>query len=273
MNALHIIGLGLSLESITLKGKQLVQQSDYVYLENYTSIPNYEINELEQLLDVKIIPLNRNDVESEDNKIINQAQKNKVSLLILGDIFAATTHQDIYTRALEKRIPVELENNASIFNHIGNCGIDQYKFGRVTSLVFTQDNWFPSSPYDNIADNQKIGLHTACLLDIKTAEPTKEDLLKGINKPQKARFMTSKEAIEYLQKADKLYGKNVLPDHKKIISISRAGAKNQKIFFDTPNNLKSKDFGLPLHTLIIPGNLSHYEEYNIKTIVNHQNLY
>lgn len=273
MSALYIIGIGLNNKSLTHQGNALIESSDEVYIENYTSKTGYNLSELENFVGKTIKPVGRYDVEGEENHILNSAETKKVSLLIIGDIFAATTHQDLYIRALKKKIHVTLVNNASIFNHIGNTGIDQYKFGRVTSLVFTEPNWFPLSPYENIMKNQSIGLHTICLFDIKTAEPTKEDILTGNKKPQKPRFMNVKEAIDYIETADKKTGNNVLKKDKKIIIISNAGLPNEKITYDTPQKIKQIDCGEPLYTMIIPGNISHYEKENIETIVKHHNIY
>ena len=42
--------------------------------------------------------------------------------LVVGDVFAATTHTDLFTRCRQKGIPVEAIHNASIMNAVGCCG-------------------------------------------------------------------------------------------------------------------------------------------------------
>ena len=44
------------------------------------------------------------------------------SQLVVGDVFAATTHTDLFTRCRQKGIPVEAIHNASIMNAVGCCG-------------------------------------------------------------------------------------------------------------------------------------------------------
>jgi diphthine synthase len=61
---LSIIGIGLNDEKdITLKGLELVKQSDFVYLESYTSILQCDIPALEKLYGKKIILADRTLVE------------------------------------------------------------------------------------------------------------------------------------------------------------------------------------------------------------------
>jgi len=50
--ALYLIGLGLSTEKdVSLKGLELIKKCDLVYLENYTSLLQCSVKELEKLYD------------------------------------------------------------------------------------------------------------------------------------------------------------------------------------------------------------------------------
>ena len=77
---LNLIGLGLNENSITVEALKAVQESDEVYLENYTVDFPYKLEILEKNLDVKIIPLKRELVE--DESVIKKAKAKKISLLI-----------------------------------------------------------------------------------------------------------------------------------------------------------------------------------------------
>lgn len=81
-------------------------------------------------------------------------------------------------RAEEKKIRVKIIHNASIINCVASCGLELYRFGQTVSVPFFEGKWRPESFFDKIKINQKIGLHTLCLLDIKVKEKSFENLLK-----------------------------------------------------------------------------------------------
>lgn len=56
-----------------------------------------------------------------------------------------------------------------------------YSFGETVSIVMWTENWQPDSFYDKISANRQHGLHTLCLLDIKTKEQSVENLIKCTN--------------------------------------------------------------------------------------------
>src|SRR3989344_7537979 len=98
---LYFIGIGLNDEKdISLKGLELVKKADFVYLENYTSKLNCNLNYLEELYGKKIILADRKLVEMDAEKtILKQAKDQEVAFLVVGDVFSATTHMDLYLRA------------------------------------------------------------------------------------------------------------------------------------------------------------------------------
>jgi len=98
---LYFIGIGLNDEKdISIKGLELVKKADFVYLENYTSKLNCNLSYLEQLYGKKIIFADRNLVENEAEKtILKDAKAKEVAFLVVGDVFSATTHMDLYLRA------------------------------------------------------------------------------------------------------------------------------------------------------------------------------
>ena len=93
---LYFIGIGLNDEKdISLKGLDLVKKADIVYLENYTSKLNCNLNYLEKLYGKKIILADRKLVEMDAEKtMLQQAKTQDVAFLVVGDIFSATTHMD-----------------------------------------------------------------------------------------------------------------------------------------------------------------------------------
>jgi len=257
---LYMIGLGLGdKEDITLKGLNAIEHCELIFLENYTSILNNTLEELEDFYEKKIILASRELVEKESDQILEPAKTKNVAFLVVGDVFGATTHTDLFLRAKEKKIDVHIINNTSILNAVGITGLELYKFGKTTSIVFEDDNWLPETPYKAIQENLERGLHTLCLLDIKVAEPSKENLKKGINKPEKPRFMTINEAIKILRKLEQKIKSKIILDKTLCVGVARLG-NNFKIKSGTIFELENYDFGAPLHSIIIVGKLHEIEK-------------
>jgi len=255
-----MIGLGLGdKEDITLKGLSAIEQCELIFLENYTSILNNTLEELEEFYEKKITLASRDLVEKEAEKILEPAKEKNVAFLVVGDVFGATTHADLFLRAKEQDIEVKIINNTSIINAVGITGLEIYKFGKTTSIVFDDDNWLPETPYKVIKENSERGLHTLCLLDIKVAEPSKENLKKGLNKPEKPRFMTINEAIKILKKLERNLKNKIILDTTLCVGVARLG-KDHKIKSGTIAELENYDFGAPLHSFIIVGKLHEIEK-------------
>ena len=260
---LYLIGLGLGDEKdITIKGLELVKQADIVYLEHYTSILSVGKERLEEFYGREVFLADRTLVESQaEELLINPAKSQNIVLLVVGDPYGATTHTDLLLRAKEANVKVEVVHNASIMNVVGKIGLELYKFGKTTSIPFWDDGFEPETPYDVIKMNQQNGLHTLCLLDIKVAEPTKEELRKGIApKNVQPRFMSIQQGLEILQKIEEKKQEHIINDELLVIAVARLGQKDEQILAGTVNEIMNKDFGDPLHSLIIPGKLHDIEQ-------------
>ncbi len=227
---LNLIGIGLNDEKdITLKGLELVKDSDYVYLENYTSVLQCSKEDLEKLYNKKIILAEREFIE-DGSVIIDQASSSKVSLLIIGDVFSATTHISLYLQALENNIEIQIINNVSVLTAVGITGLELYKFGKTTSIPFHESK----TPMEVITKNYP--LHTLCLLDLV---------------PKEKHFMESSEALE------KLFHLGLKKDTK-VIVCAQLGSKDPTIIYTEAKNIK------PLNKfpqcIIVPGELHFMEE-------------
>ncbi len=265
---LYLIGLGLcDKNDITLKGLEALKTCDEIYLEHYTSILGVKASELSELYGKEVKIATRDLVEKEaEEKLIRPSKEKNVALLVVGDVFGATTHTDLLLRAKELNVDVEIIYNASIINAVGVVGLELYKYGKTTSIVFPDDNWLPETPYDVIKQNKENGLHTLCLLDIKVAEPTKKNLLVGRNTPQDPRFMTVEEGLGVLLRIEQKREEKIISEDTLAIGIVRLGCSDQLIIAGTIKKLLTIDFGKPLHSLIIPGKLHHVEEDAIKLL-------
>jgi diphthine synthase len=146
--------------------------------------------------------------------------------------------------AAEKRgVKTRIVHGASIISAvIGLSGLHNYKFGKTVTIPFL-DN-FSETPYDVIAQNKKLGLHTLCLLDLRSAE----------NK-----YLTINQAIEFLQKVEEIKKTGVITSKTPALGIARAGSNNPVLRADYVDDLVNFDFGEPPFSLIIPGDL-HFME-------------
>ena len=261
-----MIGIGLGTpKDVTVKGLEIIKTSKKVFLEHYTSIQKLSKQNYEDFFEKEIIIADRNLVEKQAQKILEHAKKHDISFLVVGDVFQATTHTDLYLRAKKQDIPVKIIPNAGIMNVASHSGLQLYKFGKTTSIVFDDDGWLPKTPYETIKQNQQRGLHTLCLLDIKVAEPTKQNLRKGINKPAPPRYMTIKQAIRILEKLEKKQKQKIITPNTKLVGLARMGTDNYMKYGKLPE-IKKHDFKKPLHTLIIIGKTDEIEEEMLNTL-------
>jgi diphthine methyl ester synthase len=266
--SLVFIGLGLGdLKDVTLRGLEEIKSSDFVFLENYTAIlPGCEIEDMEKFYGKQLIVADRDMVESASDKIIEKAENHKVSLLVVGDPFCATTHSDLYLRAKSLGIAVSVVHNASIISAIGCTGIHIYRLGEIITVPFWMDNWKPDSFYDKIKINAHQKLHTLCLLDIKVKERSIENLIKGRDIFEPPRFMTVRQALEQLTEIETNRKEGIVTEDTFVIGVARVGKDDQTIKFGTVKQMMREEtgptcrLGGPLHSLVICGELHEMEK-------------
>ncbi|PJF19527.1 hypothetical protein PSACC_00654 [Paramicrosporidium saccamoebae] len=264
---LFLIGLGLGDErDITVKGLEAIKSCKRVFLDAYTSILGVDKGNLEAYYGVAVTVADREMVESAADPILQDADTENVAFLVVGDPFGATTHTDLYMRAVQRSIPVRVVHNASIINAVGSCGLQLYSYGPIITVPFFTDNWRPDSPYHKIAANFKAGMHTLCLLDIKVKEQSEENLLKGRLIYEPPRFMTVRQAVAQLLESEERNGLSVCTPSTLGVGMMRIGSESQKIIVGTMSELLevSEDmFGGPLHSFILPAKDLHEIEFQM----------
>jgi diphthine synthase len=260
---LYMIGLGLGDEDdITVKGLKIVQSCSHVFLEAYTSVLGVDKARLEEVYGKSITIADRDMVEQQaEDLMLDPAVEGKVALLVVGDPVCATTHTDLVLRARKRGIPVQVIHNASIMGAAGACGLQLYTFGQTVSLPFFEENWRPTSFYPKIRYNRRGGLHTLCLLDIKVKEPDFDAMMQGKTRYLPPRFMTIAQAAAQLLEAEEEVHKEGVYDGTKTmcVGLARMGQESQRIVAGTLMELQAIDFGGPLHSLIICGELHELE--------------
>jgi len=239
--AFYLIGLGLTEKGLSVEASEKLKKVDVVYLENYTVDFPYKKEELEKIIGKKIVELGREKVENEG--FLLDAKKKNVALLVYGDVLMATTHMSLILKCKKEKIDYEVFHSASIFNAISETGLQMYKFGKTASMPAwnKEKEYKPASFIEIIKDNQKIKAHSLLLTDIA---------------------LSFEKALEQLKEAAKEKKLKL----NEIIACSRMGTKEQRIFYDSLENLekRKKEIQLPF-CFIIPSDLHFLEKESIES--------
>ncbi len=223
--------------SLTQEEVEFLKSSEYILIDSYTS-PNY----MKEFGSEKLVQLDREKLEN-FNWIFDL--NSNVSIVSPGDIFAATTHFNIYMEAVKRGINVKIFHNASIYPAAATrLGLQIYKIGPPVSIPRFREGFRPYSAYDKILKNIQDGYHTILLLDT--------------NPP-----LTLMEAIEELMEMEKERSGKIFHNDFQIAAISQLGMENEKIVFGKMKELRDVDLEPPI-SLVIPGKLHFLEEESLE---------
>jgi diphthine synthase len=246
LKELVFVGLGLNDElGITLKGLEETRTADAVFMETYTSrMPDFSIERFESLCGKKIQVITRQTLEEENGKIILEAAKaGKAVFLVPGDPFIATTHVTLRIDAAKLSIKTRIVHGISIMSAIVSLsGLHNYKFGKTVTVPFPETS--AETPYNVIAQNKKMGLHTLCLLDLKATEK---------------RYLSISQAVESLLAVEEKKKNGVITPETVAVGVARAGSNEPTLKADFVKDLARFDFGEPPFSLIFTGDL-HFME-------------
>ncbi|WP_128477790.1 diphthine synthase [Halorussus pelagicus] len=238
---LTFVGLGLYDErSVTVEGRDAIRDADRVFAEFYTSkLLGATIEDLEHYHDTDIEVRDRAGVEQDPEAILRAGADGDAVFLTAGDTMISTTHVDLRLRAEERGVDTRVvhaptaESAAS-----GLTGLQNYRFGKATTLPFDYAHGaegVPASVTDAIDENRERGLHTLVYLDIKARNDE---------------YMTADHAADLLVEE--------YPDLLAVV-VARAGSPDPLVTADRLSELAKRDFGDPLHLLVVPGDLHHIE--------------
>ncbi len=230
---LYIIGLGLNADGISKFGLQVVKRCKRVYLENYTVDFPYSEGELREILGKKFVLADRKFIES--LKLVDEARKSDIVLLIYGSPLTATTHISLIEEAKNCGVKYKIIYNASILDAVAETGLQLYKFGKVASMPKWEKNFSPDSFMKIVRDNQSIKAHSLILMDIGLEF---QDALNQL-----------KISIE----------KNKI-NLKEIILCQRLGTKGQKISYKTIKELEKYEDVKKPYCIVIPSKLHFVEQ-------------
>jgi len=228
---LYLIGLGLDVLGISKHGLDIAKKCKKIYIDSYTVEFPYSLRGLEDTIGKKLFPATRDFIES--MKIIDEAKKTDVALLVYGSPLTATTHITLVDEAKKSRVKVRVIHNASILDAIAETGLQLYKFGKIASMP----NFEADSYIDIVKENQKIKAHSLILIDIG---------------------MEFNAALKKLE--EDAEEKNI--DLDKIVVCSRLGTDSSKIYYGTISKLEELEVRTPF-CIIIPSSDLHFMEQEV----------
>ena len=238
---LTFVGLGLYDErSITVEGREAIRAADRVFAEFYTShLVGATVDDLEAYHDVTIEVRDREGIEQHPDPVLSAAADGDAVFLTAGDTMISTTHVDLRLRAHERGIETRLVHGVTAQSAASSLtGLQNYRFGKAVTLPFPYAHGgddVPESVVDSIEANRERGLHTLVYLDIKE---------------QRGEYMTGDVAAEMLAAG----WQDVLG-----VVVARAGSPDPVVAADRFSALAGREFGDPLHMLVVPGDLHHVE--------------
>jgi diphthine synthase len=245
---LTFIGLGLYDErSITVRGQDALQGADAVFAEFYTSkLAGATVDRLEAVHGVDIEVRDREGVEQEPGPILDAAADGEAVFLTAGDPMISTTHVDLRLRAADRGIETRVVHGTTAQTAASSLtGLQNYRFGKATTLPFERSHGgtgVPESVIETIDANRERDLHTLVYLDIDGEGEA---------------YMTGDHAARVLTAA----GEQGLA-----VVVGQAGSDDPTVVADTLGALADRDFGPPLHLLVIPAELHPLERDALETL-------
>ncbi|QSW99754.1 diphthine synthase [Haloterrigena alkaliphila] len=237
---LTFIGLGLYDErSITVEGREALRTADRAYAEFYTSeLLGASVADLEEAHDTNIEVRDRAGVEQHPDDILSAAETEDVAFLTAGDTMISTTHVDLRLRAHDREIETRVIHGVTAQTAASSLtGLQNYRFGKATTLPFPYAHGadgLPASVTNTIDANREDGLHTVVYLDIKV----------GHERAAEDEYMTADVGAELLAET--------YPDLVGVV-VARAGSPGPLVEAGTMSELAEREFGDPLHLLVVPG--------------------
>jgi diphthine synthase len=244
---LTFVGLGLWDErSVTVEGRDALREADHVFAEFYTSkLAGATVADLEASHDIDVEVRSREGVEQDPGPILDAAEAGDAVFCTAGDTMIATTHVDLRLRAHERGIETRVVHGTTAAAAAASLtGLQNYRFGKATTLPFPYAHGgdeVPESVLDTVDANRERGLHTLCFLDIKVDHELAED----------DEYMTASTAAGLLTEAGR--------GDELGVAVARAGSPDPVVAADRLAPLAGREFGDPLHLLVLPGEL-HYIE-------------
>ena len=250
---LYFVGIGIAgADAITKEAHTAISGSKAVYVERFTSpVPDDEIAELETIAKQggASFKLAARWMVEDGSEILRKALDGDVALVCYGDPYVATTHIELRTRAIVQGTQTKSIHGASaITSMIGECGLHQYKVGRITTVTSEE----ASTPYAIIYENMQRGCHTLLLLEYNQ---------------DAGKFLAPQDALKSLLEIETDARHEAAIQDTFVIIASRIGRDDQGLVGGKISSVLNANVGKPPHSIIVPGSLHFTETDAIKALV------
>jgi diphthine synthase len=252
---LTFVGLGLYDErSVTVAGREAIRSADRAFAEFYTSdLVGTTVEDLAAHHGVEVEVRDRAGVERDPEPVLDAAESADVCFLAAGDALVSTTHVDLRLRAEARGVETRVVHGVSAASAVpALCGLQNYRFGKAVTLPFPDAHGagrVPPSVVESVAANRDRGLHTLCYLDI-TADDAQRARRAERRDAERGTYMTADVAAGLLVEG----WRDTLG-----VAVARAGSPDPVVAADRLSALAAREFGGPLHALVLPGRLHHVE--------------
>ena len=241
MATLHLVGMGLNPVDVTRAAIDVVRRCASVFCETYTSlIPGLDAADLEGIAGGRVTMVERERLE-DGSVVMDALLGGDVALLIPGDPMISTTHISLRVQAAQAGHQSRVLHSSSILSAaIGESCLQSTRFGRMATISFQAS----MQPYDVLAENGKLGLHTLFLLDLDS---------------EGGKYMRVKDALRSILDAEGRRGLGVIRRDDLAIGLARVGSSDQLVLAASIGDMLKADLGDPPHSLVVPGKL-HFAE-------------
>jgi diphthine synthase len=261
---LTFVGLGLYDErSVTVAGREAIRSCDRAFAEFYTSdLVGTTVDDLAAHHGVDVVVRDRAGVERDPEPILDAAADEDVCFLAAGDAMVSTTHVDLRLRAEARGVETRVVHGVSAASAVpALCGLQNYRFGKAVTLPFPDAHGagaVPPSVVESVEANLARGLHTLSYLDITADDEQRaRRAARRGDSETRGTYMTGDVAAGLLVEGweDRLG-----------VVVARAGSPDPVVAADRLSALAEREFGGPLHALVLPGSLHHVEREALATL-------
>ncbi len=246
MAELWFVGLGLDDERGLSRRALDVLASSEVLAEEYTATaPPGTLDRLAAAIGRPIRTLDRERLESETPVLEALGRSPRVCLLVVGDPFAATTHVALRLAAERAGHTWHYLPNASILTAAaGFLGLMHYRFGRTVSLPLPGPRLRP--PFAARAHRGEPGAGTP------HAAPSRPPSARGPFPHGGGGARDPARTGPGLPR--------YLAEETMVAVAARVGRSDAAGFYGPFGRMRGRDFGPPLHAVVVPAPELHFEE-------------